>query len=170
MPAKLTRRGLLLCCAALVMVGVDSSGAGAQEARELEPGQRVRITIERQAAHVEGYPRWQLLRGTLLRIGPDTVTLQLHPDASPLSLARPAVRKMEMSLGVPSRLESALRRGFEMAALGALEWALLDALYDDPFSESTWQAAGVGAGFGMAFGIAVGALRPLERWRRVDWR
>src|SRR4051794_36983041 len=88
-------------------------------AQDIAPQTRVRITLTHQR-EVEGYVPPQVLRGTLLSMTADSMTLQIHPAAGPTTVARSAVRRIDVSLGVPSRTESAARGFVGGAIVGAL--------------------------------------------------
>jgi hypothetical protein len=76
-----------------------------------------------------------------------------------------AVSRLERSRGIQSRLTSAILRGVQVAALGALEFALLDEQFGQ-FS-STSEAMLVGAATGAGIGIVWGGLYPQERWSKI---
>jgi hypothetical protein len=140
------------------------ANARAQEA-EPRPQQRVRVILARQP-EVEGAGPSQVIRGTLLAIDADSMTVQVHPGTGPLRVSREVVRRMYVSRGVPSRTQS--------AAVGAVSWAVLGALTvwsqnqgDDPQFSSDRDAALTGAAVGAGLGLVTGAFFPHERWHRV---
>jgi len=136
----------------------------AARAQEPEPQQRVLVTLARQP-EVEGSSNPQAIRGTLLAIDADSMTIQVHPGSGPLRVSRGVVQRMYVSRGVPSRTRSAATSAVSFGALFALTtWLQND--HDHQFS-SNRDAALAGAGFGAGFGLIFGALNPRERWHRV---
>ena len=129
---------------------------------EVAPQSRVRVFLTPQR-DVEGYTAPQVLRGTLVALDTDSLTLQIHPGTGPIRVARSAVRRIDVSRGVPSRAASAAIGAIGGAALGALEfWVLNDEEFGSD-GEAAWTGAAVGAGFG----LITGALWPHERWKRA---
>lgn len=149
--------------AALLLLGFPAA-AFAQEAAPVPPGARVRIALERPSGPA-GLTPLPALQGTVTSAGPDSLTLLLHPGATPVTVSLDAVRRVEISRGVPSRLESAFRKALLWGALGAVEFPLLDR--DERSFGSTREAALTGAAVGVVAGAAFGALLPRERWRRI---
>lgn len=141
----------------------------------LARGTRVQVHIagdERQRAH----PAWraQPVRGTLMRVTPDTLFLRLAPATSELAVARPAIRLVERSRGVPSRWESgargAVRGALLYLSMAVSTYTVARGLRKDdvPFTENRYVVSG--AALGAASGLIIGALWPTERWRRVGER
>ena len=131
-------------------------------AQEIAAGTRVRITLTPQR-EVEGHTPPQVLRGTLVAMDAASMTLQVHPGAGPVRVQRDAVRRIDVSRGVPSRAANAAMGAVGGAIVCAIEfWALNDEEFDSD-SQAAWTGAAVGAGFG----LVTGALFPHERWRRV---
>jgi hypothetical protein len=151
-------RPLVLAAALLLSIALPARG------QEIAPRTRVRIWLTPQR-QVEGYTLPQVLRGTLLETGADSLTLQVHPATSPIRIAKTAVRRVDVSRGVPSRAASAAMGAVGGAALGALEFWLLN---DEEFG-SDGEAALVGAAAGAGIGLVTGALWPHERWHRFRW-
>lgn len=152
----------------LVLAAINAvvpTPATSQVAEDLDAGVRVRVWLTRQPSWVEGAAEEQRVRGTLTAVSPDSLTVSMHPGAAPVALAWPAVSRLDRSKGVQSRLASALLRGLQGAALGALEFALLDE--QQGLYSSTRKAMLVGAATGAGIGIAWGGLHPQERWSRV---
>lgn len=152
----------ILAAAALAATLVLPPAARAQEA-EPHPQQRVMVTLARQR-EVEGYTAPQAIRGTLLDIDADSLTIQVHPGTGPLRVSRGAVRRMYVSRGVPSRAQSAAVGAVGGALVGALSWGLPDG--DGAFDRDHGSAL-TGAAVGAGFGLVVGALFPRERWHRI---
>ena len=157
-------RPLLL--AALVVLALSSPLAAQTDDPAVRVGARVRVTLSEQLWSVEGVRDPQVLRGVLRSITRDSLRLQLHPGASPVSVARSAVTRVDVSLGVPSRAESALRGAVLNAAVFAGSNLLIHAL-DDDSRESAGDVALRGAAVGGAFGAVAGAVLVRERWRRA---
>lgn len=139
--------------------------AAAQVQDRLEQGTRIRVWLAPQSRAVEGAAREQRIRGTLSSFTSDSLTVSIHPEAAPLTIAWPGVKRLDRSRGVPSPLESALWRGVQMAALGAVEFAILDR--SESRFGSTGKAMLVGGATGAGVGMALGLLFPQERWSRI---
>ena len=156
------RHLLLICLAVMALV---PRGVFAQESLPVSEGSRVRVFLAPQPRSVEGWTRPQELRGTLLDLRPDSAVLRVHPGAGPLVVATGAISRFEVSRGVDSRLVSASRQALWFAALGAVEFALLDSRGERFGSVSL--AASAGAASGALVGAVMGAAFPRERWRRL---
>ena len=139
--------------------------ARSQEA-EPQPQQRVMVTLTRQP-EVEGATPSQAIRGTLLAIDADSMTVQVHPGTSPLRVSRGVVRHMYVSRGVPSRTQSAAVGAVGGAALVALSFWLQNQDDDRREFSSDHDAVLTGAAVGGGLGLITGALFPRERWHRV---
>lgn len=116
---------------------------------------RVRVLLAPEARSVEGYFAPNFLRGDLISVTPDSITLKPHNDASPVSIANDGIRQLDISRGV-SRTRSALKTGLQ----GALAWYILSA-HEYEEDALLW------AGGGFALGAVIGAIWPQERWKRV---
>jgi hypothetical protein len=138
------------------------STAVAARAQEIAPQSRVRIFLTPQR-DVEGYAGPQVLRGTLLEMEADSLTLQVHPATSPMRVAKSAVRRIYVSRGVPSRAASAAMGAVGGALVGAFDFWVFN---EDQFG-SDREAALTGAAAGAGLGLVAGALWPRERWHRV---
>ena len=150
--------------AALAAAIALPAAARAQET-EPQPQQRVTVTLARQP-EVEGATGSQAIRGTLLDIDADSMSIQVHPGTGPLRVSRGVVRRMYVSRGVPSRTQSAAAGALGGAALGAVTWWLRNE-GDDRLFTSDRDAALTGAAVGAGVGLVAGALWPRERWRRI---
>jgi hypothetical protein len=148
-------RGLLLvACASVIHCGALL----AQDVAALRVGARVRVSsIDSTCTR-----RWRpcdsraLVGGTLVRVTPDTLVLQDGPETT-LAVARHAGQRVFVSQG-RSRLRSAIRSGLLQ---GLVSFAIADVT--DASQRSTVRVASAFA----AGGFALGALLPMERWRRA---
>jgi hypothetical protein len=145
-------------------LAVSTALPAVARAQDPQPQQRVMVTLARQP-EVEGHTIPQAIRGTLLQIDADSMTIQVHPGTGPLRVSRGVVRRMYVSRGVPSRARSAATSAVGFAVVGALTtWLHNDS--DHQFS-SDREAALAGAALGAGLGLVEGALNPRERWHRV---
>lgn len=165
-----TRRNRMirqLALAALVVLAFAAPVAAQPEDPAVRVGARVRVTLSEQLWTVEGVRDPTVLRGVLRSVTRDSLRLQLHPGASPVSVARSAVARVDISLGVPSRAESALRGAVLNAVAFAASNLLIHAVERDSPYDSGGDAALRGAAVGGAFGAVAGAVLVRERWRRA---
>ena len=144
--------------------------AAAQFPAEVIAGARVRIAVPDSLRQEPLWPRQQIFIGTVAGVGGDTLYLEVPSTAGRLAVPRASVRRLSVSRGVPSRLESALRHGFEWAVAGALSFYAAQHYDDDAPFDSDGEAALVGAGIGFGLGALLGAVSPSERWRRLRLR
>lgn len=143
----------------------------AQFPADVATGTRVRVWVRESYRQAEGPLRRQLLRGTVDGVAGDTLRLRIAGTAGVVPIARPAVRRLEVSAGV-SRPASAVERAVGGAIGGAVSWALMNDpdRSGGPSYRTDWRAAGVGAAWGAGIGAAVGFIFPHERWLRVRLR
>src|SRR5918992_1123570 len=142
----------------------------AQFPTDVAVGSRVRVVVPDSLRQASGPWRQQWLRGEVAALAGDTLYLRLQGTAGPVPIRRAAIRRIDRSLGMPTRAESALR--------GAVGWALLGAALGlttgwpegNRDMRSNADAAGLGAAVGAGAGFVLGALFPSERWRRVRLR
>jgi hypothetical protein len=133
-----------------------------QEALAVEPGTRVRVVLARGSRSIWSRP--QILQGTVTALNADSISLRLDAGAGPVTLATASIAQLEVSRGVPSRLESAVWQGAVLGRQGAVYWPILTE--KDRGSSDSWDRDMlVGAAVGTAIGVVVGALDPAERWR-----
>jgi|GEM_PF-1080920 len=157
-----------ILAAATLAVSLALSAAAHAQDTEPQPQQRVMVTLTPQP-EVEGHTLPQRVRGTLLEIDADSMTIQVHPGTGPLRVSRGVVRRMYVSRGVPSRTRSAATGGLGGAVLGALAgWLNRNEQNGDRRTFSSGRdAALAGAAFGAGLGLVTGALNPRERWHRI---
>ena len=140
----------------------------AQVPRPVAVGARVQVTLAEAERQKQSAERGQRVRGTVLAARGDTLVLRLAPGVGPLAVPVAAVRRLEVSHGVPSRGVSALRAVPINALVAAVALAALYDADDMRFGVgSRAEAALLGAAAGAFAGATVGALWPHERWRRV---
>jgi hypothetical protein len=152
---------ILLFAASLVLA--TARPLAAQFPTDVAVGSRVRVVLPDSVRQQWG-PSVQWLRGDVAALSTDTLYLQLQGAAAPVPIRRATIRRIDRSLGVPSRAESALRGAF----MGAF-WIALFSVVDqrgERIEEDLAQGAAIGAGIGFVFG----AIFPTERWRRVRLR
>jgi hypothetical protein len=155
----------------LLIVAVIFALAGgplaAQLPAEISVRTRVRVVLPDSVRQEWGPPRQQWLRGEVTALSGDTLYLQLQGAAAPLPIRRAAIKRIDRSLGVPSRPESALRGALTWAFWGGVYWAAIRQTDRD----RTWGRFGddlaEGAAIGAGVGFVLGAIFPSERWRRV---
>jgi hypothetical protein len=152
-----------LALAALTIAAGPASSLAAQWPTGVTPGARVQARLPETQLQIEG-PRGHLVRGRVTALTADTLYLAVTDSLGPLAIPRPLILRLDLSRGVPSRGESALRRGLGTAVAGALTGLLVAAFDDDVESGD---GALVGAGIGLAVGAISGALFPRERWKRA---
>lgn len=141
--------------------------AAAQLRDPVPAGTRVRVWLAPQPDSVEGAAEPQRLRGTLLGFSSDSLTLALRPGVAPVTISWPAVKRLDESRGVLSRVESAARLGVLGAVEGMLEFVLLESISSERGFGSTGEAMLWGGAAGAGIGVVLGAWRPPELWRRI---
>ncbi len=137
----------------------------AQFPTDVAVGSRVRIVLPDSVRQSWGPPQQQWLRGEVAALSGDTLYLQLQGAASAVPIRRATIKRIDRSLGIPTRPESAIR--------GALIGALWGAIYTGLLREGTnvlGNDFAEGAAIGGGIGFLLGALFPSERWRRVRLR
>ena len=158
--ADLPMRRLLI---ALAAVATFAPALRAQEAAPADPllNHRVRLVLTKQP-RVEGrggIP--DVVRGTLLAIDPDSLTVAGHEGTTPYRIARSVVRRAYVSKGIQGRGEA--------GALGALAGASAGlgtcGYYGNDCHTSKTDL--VLAAAGGVLGAVIGATHPHEKWRLV---
>ena len=150
----------------LLLSHLPIAGASAQWPPEIVPGTRVQAQLP-EVQFQAGARRGHLLRGRVAGLATDTLYLAVTDSVGPVAIPRHLIERLDYSRGIPSRASSALARGVRAGAAMALLLVLWNELDEGSRRTSTGTAALVGGGVGFATGALVGALRPLERWRRV---
>ncbi|MEX2177083.1 MAG: hypothetical protein WD801_00135 [Gemmatimonadaceae bacterium] len=154
---------------ALALTSLVPTPAHAQFTERVQTGARVRVWIPEAYLQEQGPWRRLQLRATLAGMSDDTLHLTVPGTLGALAVPRSAIRRLDVSKGPPSRVESAVERAIGFALAGAISAAVSNdpASTEWPHYNRTWRAAEVGAKFGAALGAVVGFVLPTERWRRV---
>ncbi|MFN2563695.1 MAG: hypothetical protein ABR499_01620 [Gemmatimonadaceae bacterium] len=109
------------------------------------------------------------LAAQVAAMGADTLYLKLQGAAGPVAIPHKMIRRIDRSLGMPSRPASAVQGAVGFALLGALYGVLFRTLEAEDWKDrSVGEAAALGAGTGAGIGFVLGAIYPTERWRRIQ--
>ena len=142
----------------------------AQFPSDVAVGTRVRVFLPDSLRQTWG-PRGQWLRGEVAAAAADTLYLRMQGTAGAVPIRRAAIERLDRSLGVPNRAESALRGVVATAGWFGFYWA---AIRQVDRGLQTWRAFGddlaEGAAIGAGAGFVLGAIFPTERWRRIRLR
>lgn len=155
---------------ATALLLAPATPAAAQFPDAVATGVRVRIVLPDSVRQAPLQPRDQTVIGTVARVGGDTLHLAIPSTSGTVAVPRSSVRRLSVSLGVPSRPESAARHGLAWAAAGALGFFLARSGDEGSSFASDGEAAAIGAGIGFGIGAILGAVSPSERWRRLRLR
>jgi hypothetical protein len=139
----------------ILLLGTISQPVSAQILPDSLTSRRVRVHLDPIDRDVEGYWYAPVVRGTLLELTADSVTLRLHEAASPVTIATTGISQIYLSKGI-SRSRTALTRGI---LWGFTWWALRHTQDED--SALLW------GGAGFVLGASVGAIFPEEGWKRI---
>ena len=150
----------ILFVVALVLAA--AAPVAAQFPTDVAVGSRVRVMLPDSLRQAWG-PRVQWVHGGVEALNTDTLYLRVHSTASAVAIPRTSIKRMERSVGVPTRVESGLR-----GALAGAFWLGIISLVGE---SSVWndEIAGAVAG-GALIGFSFGAIFPTERWRRIRLR
>jgi hypothetical protein len=151
---------------ALITAAAAFHQLAAQWPPSVTAGARVQVRLP-EVQYQLGGTRGHLIRGRVTALTPDTLYLAITDSLAPIPVPRRLIERLQYSRGVPSRLESGLRRGLITGAAYALVLAAWNELDNDPGGSSTGTAALVGGGLGLVTGGIFGAIFPIERWKRV---
>jgi hypothetical protein len=133
-------------------------------------GTRVRVVIA-DSLRQTWAPSTQWLRGDVAALSRDTLYLRMPGTEAPLPIRQSAIRRLDRSLGVPSRPEGAVRGAIAGAFWGAIFLGLVQYADDGSGgSRAFWEDVGEGAAYGAGIGFVMGAIFPTERWRRIRLR
>jgi hypothetical protein len=143
----------------------------AQFPTDVAVGSRVRVVVA-DSVRQQWAPSSQWLRGDVAALSRDTLYLRLPNTEAPVPIRQGVIRRLDRSLGVPGRLESAMRGAIGLAFWGAISLGVVRAT-DDGGSVNTnrfWEKVGEGAAYGAGIGFVLGTIFPTERWRRIRLR
>ena len=155
--------------ARFILVAIAFGTPTLASAQPLTIGDRARVMVaEEQRQSETPALRAQLLRGSVTRVGRDTIYLKPGGGIGEIAISFAAIRRVDRSLGVPSRLASAIGKGL---ALGLLSSLFAGLGYDDGWRwhsvDSRGEAFLWGGVVGFASGAVLGAIWPTERWKRL---
>ena len=152
-----------LVCALIGAVACTPLPCAAQSALPIAVDQRVRLWTDAADAVV----------GRVAAVTPQSVQIAAA-GVDPITVATPAVRRVEVSRGTTSRgagfRKGALRGALILGAIGAVLSALQhEQIGDDGATVAEAAALGLWSGglFGGLIGGAIGASRAGERWEQV---
>jgi hypothetical protein len=141
--------------------------AAAQLQDSLPLGSRVRVGLRPESRQVEGAAVPEQLRGSLMQVSGDSLTVDFHPGVSPVTISWSEVSSLERSRGISSRLQTAVRTAFQLGLLGAIEFSIAEEIGGRRVFESRGAAMLSGALTGGGLGVLIGFTHPQERWSRV---
>jgi hypothetical protein len=150
----------------IASTSVALQAAHAQWPAQLTPGARVQVRLP-EIQYQFDWVRGQPIRGRVASLASDTLYLAVGDSLGPLAVPRRLIQRLEYSKGVPSRFASATKRGLLSAALFASVAAFINEHQDAPREHSTGDVALVWGGVGLAIGATLGAIFPIERWKKV---
>src|SRR3954464_5479390 len=150
----------------LICVGSALNDAAAQWPAQVTPGARVQVRLP-EIQYQFDWVRGQPIRGRVASLASDTLYLAVGDSLGPLAIPRRLIQRLEYSKGVPSRLASATKRGLLSAAAFALAAAVVHDASDGPHEHSTEDVALLWGGVGLVTGATLGAIFPIERWKKV---
>lgn len=163
-PVSLTRTSALVLC---LLAGLPVVG-DAQAGPVLAPGARVRVKATGSRAE------W--VRGELVNLTSDSVSIRVAEGADTVRLSRSAVAQVQISQGIHARTGhgallglgigagAGLLLGVAAAAEGCTDFCEISIGPEDVLA-ITALLGGAGAGIG----ALIGAVSHGERWQRVDW-
>jgi hypothetical protein len=158
--AILPRGGVALALTALLLA--TPGALQAQQADQLSPGTRIRVTAPRSS--LDPYV------GSLVRFSSESVTLDLEDGAPDLTLPLARVRRIEVSEGEGSKVVTGAVVGFGLGATASLLFlAGFCSSSDTICGGDEWLTAfAVIALPPTLVGAGVGLLIRKERWREVE--
>ena len=143
--------------------------AHAQFASAITDGARVRVTVPDAMRQRSMEPRQALVVGTVARITNDSLYLHLPNTAGTVGIDRLQIKRLAVSRGMQSPVESAIVKGIGsaigFAASSWIRWQLTPR--EDRGRNSAAEAAATSAAYGFGVGAVIGAIWPTEKWKRV---
>jgi hypothetical protein len=143
--------------ATLLLVGlwVLAPAVAAQDTLSVEPGERVRLTLESGHSTV----------GVLVTQDRDSLRIRPRPDAPPVAFSRSGITGVEASLGRHGHAGTGALVG--LVAGGAAGAALGGSCSGDFLCPGAGGGALLLGGTGLLFGALVGVFVRSERWEQV---
>ena len=143
--------------------------ARAQFGSAVTEGVRIRVTVDDPARQHAMESRKALIHGNVARITGDSLYLQIPHTAGRVGIDRLEIKRLAVSRGMQSPLESAIVRGIGssigFAASAWIGWQLTSSA--DRGNRSAGDAALTGAIYGFAVGAFIGAIWPTEKWKGI---
>jgi hypothetical protein len=160
---------ILVLATSLVLAATQPLAA--QFPTAIAVGSRVRVVVA-DSVRQQWAPSTQWLRGEVAGLSRDTLYLRMPNTEAPVPIRQSVIRRLDRSLGVPSRPESALRGAIGGAFWGAIFLGLVQGVDDGSgvADQGFWEDIGEGAAFGAGIGFVLGTIFPTERWRRIRLR
>jgi len=153
-------------CSLIFILTATAGTLSAQWPSGVTSGARVQLRLPEVQYQFIG-SRGLLVRGRVAALTPDTLYLSVTDSLGPLPIPRGIIDGLQVSRGVPSRLNNALRSGLISAVGVSLLSIAFNETEEGSDRTSVGTAALVGAGVGLAVGAITGAIFPTERWKRV---
>jgi hypothetical protein len=144
------------------LVSTAPADAHTQALSDVQPGNRVQLTMRDSLRQGPIFPARQIVVGQFVRATLDSVWLR-PAGASEFSVARIAIKRASESRGA-SRLRSALTFGASLG-FGFAAAVAIDQIDSD--RDHRTRDALIAGGVGLGAGLVVGALSPYEHWRSV---
>ncbi|MBI4540370.1 MAG: hypothetical protein HY704_12775 [Gemmatimonadetes bacterium] len=154
--------------ALLAFAAVGAHPLAGQKLSPVEPGSRIRV-------HVPSVADAPII-GTLLSMNPDLVRFAMEGGFPTFAVRLDSIARLDVSAGLASSGAAAVRGGGIGLVVGTIPSGLVlagarcfvadDGLPDACTPEIRWAAAVVVVA-STAVGAVIGALTPVERWRRV---
>ncbi|MEO8576036.1 MAG: hypothetical protein ABI556_05015 [Gemmatimonadales bacterium] len=154
---------------ALVLFTAVPGVAHGQFASAVAEGVRVRVSIADDYRQHTWESRQALIHGSVTRVTNDSLYLRLPNSAGTVGIDRLQIKKMAVSRGMQSPVESAVVKGIGSAIGFALSTFIRYELTpkEDRGNYTAAEATGISAAFGFGVGAFVGAIWPTEKWKKV---
>jgi hypothetical protein len=141
------------------------SSVAAQWPDSLRPGARIGITLVDTKRFEELGRRQRFLSGRLEGMNSDTLYVRVTDSLPAIPVPHDAIRRLYVSRGVPSRVDSGVRWGLRHGALGAVIATAMSEIGGD--GRSAGEAFLEGGAIGLGGGFLLGVIFRRERWGRV---
>lgn len=151
-----------------VFIACPASAHG-QFASAVAEGVRVRASVTDAMRQQSMAPKQALIYGTVARTSNDSLYLQLPNTTGTVAIDRLQIKRLAVSRGMQSPVESAIVKGIGsaigFAATSWIRWQLTPR--EDRGRNSAAEAAATSAAYGFGVGAIIGVIWPTEKWKRV---